>query len=128
MRISDWSSDVCSSDLPEARCVEPAQREEASRGDGEHHEIEKQFSMAEAAWIKRHRHAGACADVIPPRRDLTRRDAKPKRGDSEIMAANAEQRRAEEQRREQGGEARNAETERQRFVIAKPDEIGRAHV
>src|SRR3546814_7804930 len=45
MRISDWSSDVCSSDLPAARferlvcAVQPCDRRELGQSDGRAHDI-----------------------------------------------------------------------------------------
>src|SRR3546814_2882339 len=48
MRISDWSSDVCSSDLPEGDCREELHVAAAAEAQREEHEAEAEGGAGEA--------------------------------------------------------------------------------
>src|SRR3546814_3690748 len=50
MRISDWSSDVCSSDLGGGAQRYPLQPQQRERGEAEHRERDEHFDQSEAVF------------------------------------------------------------------------------
>src|SRR3546814_20128989 len=64
MRISDWSSDVCSSDLRPGTLADPGLHVERAVGIQLHRR--RDLFVQDGRWIPRRRHALAPADVVDP--------------------------------------------------------------